>query len=421
MRNKIKVINIMAEPPAYKLFENEPRPECNWDTPSGLWIGIWGLDWHDLLGNEVLKITDEFDYEVWQLDLRADKIYSHRFENGLVHMLFPARKKYYLEGLKIKKGYFSKAMVLELDEVRKKRESVILHLDARFSWFSEYLVSKFHNELPMVHQFYGDYTKVFNRENTKHLIKRIHRKLKSRKIKKYFSKVQEILTCKNEGVDILNQNVNANIHKAGWGIDFHEWCRDKSKEEARDLLHIPKNKYVILASSRLYPVKQVDKLIGAISHVSNQNFRCYITGHGTEMYEKKLKELVKELNIQDKVIFVGFVDKSTLKNYYLASDLFISTSSSEGGPYSSELALALEVPIMTTDTGLVSEILKEKNAGVILPPNDYDRWREEIEKAVLGRKINVIPREEIIKLFNWNYVANDYKNIYLKTIQNFYG
>ena len=71
----------------------------------------------------------------------------------------------------------------------------------------------------------------------------------------------------------------------------------------------------MLSSSRLYGAKQIDKLIEVLSHVPTQNIRCYITGHGIETYEKKLKELVKELDVEDKVIFVGHVDINTLKNY----------------------------------------------------------------------------------------------------------
>lgn len=421
MEMRIKVINVMFHPPAYEMFLNEPRPEVNWDTKNSQWVGIWGYDWADLLGNEVLNITNEFDYEVWQPDMRADKVYSYRFESGLVRKLFPAKNKYYLNGLKIKKGIYSKALTSELDENIKKYKNIVLHLDARYSYSTKHLLFRYHGKIPIVHQFYGDFARVFTDEKASLLIKKIHRKIRVRVIKKYFSKVHEILTCKNEGIEILKQNVNANIYNVKWGIDFNEWSIDKSKKEARELLHIPINKYVMLSSSRFIPLKQIDKLIDVLSKVSCPNFRCYITGHGTEMVERELKNLVKNLDIENKIIFVGFVDKKTLKNYYLASDLFISTSASEMGPHSSMLALALEVPIITTDTGIVSEILKEKNAGVILPTRNYDIWREEIEKAMLGRKINTLSRQEVINLFDWSNVADDYKNIYLKTIQNFYG
>ena len=62
---KTKIINILYHPPAYEAYINQPRPEINWDTPDGNWVGIWGYDWPDVIGNEVLKLTDELEYDVW--------------------------------------------------------------------------------------------------------------------------------------------------------------------------------------------------------------------------------------------------------------------------------------------------------------------------------------------------------------------
>ena len=88
-----KVIHIMNHPPTYEEHANKPRPSINWDTPINGWVGIWGYDWSDQLASEILKVTNEFEHETWQPDLRADKIYSHTFENGLTQRMFPAVEK----------------------------------------------------------------------------------------------------------------------------------------------------------------------------------------------------------------------------------------------------------------------------------------------------------------------------------------
>ena len=97
---KTKIINIISHPPAYEAYRNDPKPEINWDIPDGEWIGIWGYSWPDQLGNAVLSQSNKFDYEVWQPDLRADKIYSHTYKNGLSHYLFPGQKIVKYMGLK---------------------------------------------------------------------------------------------------------------------------------------------------------------------------------------------------------------------------------------------------------------------------------------------------------------------------------
>ena len=124
---KPKIINILQHPPAYEMYSNGLKPEINWNTPDGQWVGIAGYDWPNQLGNEVLKLTNEFDYEVWQPDLRADKIYSHTFDNGLMHRLFPANKKNVRFGLRIISRFSSKQLLSSLKN--EKPGYTILHLN----------------------------------------------------------------------------------------------------------------------------------------------------------------------------------------------------------------------------------------------------------------------------------------------------
>jgi len=45
------------------------------------------------LGEAILKETDRYEWEVWQPDLRADKIYSKTLDTGITHRLFPAEER----------------------------------------------------------------------------------------------------------------------------------------------------------------------------------------------------------------------------------------------------------------------------------------------------------------------------------------
>jgi len=92
-QNKPKIISVYFYPPPYELFAEGPRPAVTWNTSRGKFVGIWDFNFLNLLGNEILKLTQDFTYEVWQADTRADKIYSHTFQNGLIQKVFPATHK----------------------------------------------------------------------------------------------------------------------------------------------------------------------------------------------------------------------------------------------------------------------------------------------------------------------------------------
>ena len=124
----MKVINIMSHTPPYDLYWRGPRPNINWDTARGTWVGIWGYDWADLVGTEVLKIDGNIDYEVWQPDLRVDRIYSYKFASGLVHRLFPARQRKRMNGFRMQKYVVSPSIVSCLEKERREG-TFILHLN----------------------------------------------------------------------------------------------------------------------------------------------------------------------------------------------------------------------------------------------------------------------------------------------------
>ncbi|MFX0132348.1 MAG: glycosyltransferase family 4 protein [Candidatus Hodarchaeota archaeon] len=415
---KPKIINIIPHPPPYDLYHKDPRPPINWDTPDGSWVGIWGYDWADLLGNELLKSSDEFKYEVWQPDLRADKTYSYTFESGLVHKLFPARKKSILTGLKIKREIYSDFIINGIGNLDELNNNILLHLSAQPDYMYKLIQHKFYNRLPIVYQFLGDASSLFEYKTSKNILIRFHRKLILENNENFFSKCRNVFYCVKNNDSILRNYIKANFYYRIMGVDFNFWKRDTNKSTIREFLKIPEDKFILFSSSRLNNLKQIDKLIKALSQINNNFFIFYISGHGEKDYENYLKKLIIELKLYDKVIFLGYVTDDILKSYYLASDVFISTSLKEGGPMSVMKALALEVPVIVTDTG-ISYLLKERNAGIILP-SEYCEWATIIESVINGRLIKTIPREEVKQMFSWDVVAINYLNSYRKIYKNFY-
>jgi len=151
----MKIINIIPHPPAYELYINEPRPKINWNTPNGSWVGIWGYDWADQIGNEILKRTNKFSFEVWQPDLRADKIYEHKFENGLIHKLFPANR---INSLLPANGNLScPEMVLNIFKEKLDNKLILVLHGAPFSnSISRNIIYNF-SSLPIIVFLHGEY------------------------------------------------------------------------------------------------------------------------------------------------------------------------------------------------------------------------------------------------------------------------
>ena len=143
--------------------------------------------------------------------------------------------------------------------------------------------------------------------------------------------------------------------------------------------------FIILMNSRLENVKNIELAIHAFKEVLEKakSVGLIIVGDGSK--RSKYENLVKELSLENKVIFEGW-QEDTL-SYYKGADLFINTSNHEGYCLSLIEAAASVCPIITTDVGVVGGVLNESNV-FVCPVGD--------QKCIEKKIINVINNQEIL-------------------------
>lgn len=103
---------------------------------------------------------------------------------------------------------------------------------------------------------------------------------------------------------------------------------------------------MIVIVGGLIPRKNYDTAIRAISKVDNNNLHCIICGTGSE--EKNLKQLCKDLNIEDRIYFLEF--RKDVVELMKDSYIFLFTTYQEG------LASALMKIIACGIASIVSRI-----------------------------------------------------------------
>ena len=156
------------------------------------------------------------------------------------------------------------------------------------------------------------------------------------------------------------------------------------------LLHIKKKtnykkKNLILSIGRLVKQKNFETLIKGFSIFSKDNpsYKLIILGDGPE--KEKLKQLIKKLNCNKKIILKGWI-KNTNK-YFFNSKLFILTSLYEGLGNVFIDAVNNEVPcIYTNCKSGPNEILLGKKGGYQIKLKDYKQLAKIIKKAVVDYK-----------------------------------
>lgn len=122
-----------------------------------------------------------------------------------------------------------------------------------------------------------------------------------------------------------------------------------------------KRRLVVGSVGRLHPVKGFDILIKAFSLLENRRLRLKIAGEGGEL--DNLKALVKELNLEDRVEFVGF--QKDVTKFLDSIDIYVQPSRSEGFGLAVVEAMSRELPIVVTPVGSLEEIVKNQETGLV--------------------------------------------------------
>ena len=417
---RAKIINIMFHPPAYELYYKDPRPEISWDTPDGKWVGIWGYDWPDLIGKEILKSTDEFKYEVWQPDLRADKIYSYTFNNGLIHKLFPAKTKKKLYGIKFVNRTSSTQMMQKLKE-QSKNEKLIINLHGDILLFKDLLIIL--GNSPIVVTYHGVIHLPFTQllSYTKNIPSKLNHIIDHFWLKKNLNKIDYITYQNDTNINFFRENYKGVLQKVTMGCNFSFW-QSRSGQFARKELGLPEDKTIFFTACNLTENKQINKLISVFTELSDKyNFLLIIAGHGTKEYENYLKKLSSKLLRKDQIKFTGYIRDKNLINYYNACDFFITVSKQEGGPISAVQAFACKVPVISTKTGNAAELMQQYNCGCLLDIYDHNQWRETLEE-IFQRKLEIKPMDrEIAKQhYDWPNIAQKFIDIYHELSKKYY-
>ena len=290
--------------PAYAEFSNKIKPQINWELGEGNWIGIWGDEWGDLLGFEILKADTEICFEVWQPDIRATKLYRHEFPGGLVHIQFPAKEVSGWSGAKKIKYLVCDSLTELLD--KNITPKTILQIPFPSTPFIQIVIRKFINR-KIVCTCLGDLpipSLQFWNLN-KNLLSKI-RLIKSHFILKDLLQFVNAFTITNHNyLSAFKKIYNGPYTVIPMGIDTTFWSK-KDKSKCRQYLNLPINKTILFSSSRLNAPKQVDKLIQILNRLSEEHeFLLVVSGHGTRDYEEYLAKQSQPLVNRNQILFTG--------------------------------------------------------------------------------------------------------------------
>jgi len=169
------------------------------------------------------------------------------------------------------------------------------------------------------------------------------------------------------------------------------------------------NDRFILFTGSIDMRKNIETAIDALSiyHQDKKDDRVKLVLAGkTDMmtkYTKLLQEHVKKRNLENSVIFTGYIDEKELIALYWAASALIFPSLYEGFGVPLLEAMSAGLPVIASDISSIPELVKD--AGLLVKPQDTQGFAEAIDTLLNNETIarRFIKRGyERVKFFNWD-------------------
>tara|TARA_B100001057_G_scaffold476144_1_gene543735 strand:- start:11648 stop:12775 length:1128 start_codon:yes stop_codon:yes gene_type:complete len=126
---------------------------------------------------------------------------------------------------------------------------------------------------------------------------------------------------------------------------------------------------IIVHISNFRPLKRIIDVIKIFEKINSKiNSKLIMVGDGPE--KKKAKDYLRKNNLKNRVIFVGKTNE--VEQILCSSDLFLLPSEKESFGLAALEAMALKVPVVSTNTGGLPELNINGNSGYTSDIGDID-------------------------------------------------
>ena len=179
---------------------------------------------------------------------------------------------------------------------------------------------------------------------------------------------------------------------------FSKQISESEKNKLKNKYGIKNDEKILLFTGRIVPEKGVMELLKALEKVKYDKYKLLIIGSALNelktktTYQSEIERTVK--NLQDKVIFTGFVKYDEIHKFYSIADIAVLPSIwDDPAPLTIIEALVSGLPIITTNSGGIPEYAKDGSAIILdrINNNLIENLSNEIDNLLIdaGKRENM--------------------------------
>jgi hypothetical protein len=243
-----------------------------------------------------------------------------------------------------------------------------------------------------------------------------------------------IAQCPAERDELLH-DYGAELHKITLipSATNIERFRPVPRDEARRRIGIVSEDFVIAYVGRMLPRKDVRNIVRALALLparmaDGKLVRLMIVGGESAVPDRvstpelgALHDLALELDVADRVQFVGKRQPDVLRDYYSAGDVVVTTPWYEPFGLTPLEAMACGRPVIGSAVGGISFTVQDGVTGLLVPPKDPQALALALgyllERPVLREQMGRAARIRVEREFTWSTVAARTAALYNEVIE----
>jgi glycosyltransferase involved in cell wall biosynthesis len=168
--------------------------------------------------------------------------------------------------------------------------------------------------------------------------------------------------------------------------------------------------FKLVSVGRFVKEKNYENLI---IYLKNSGIKFHLTLIGGGVLKDNYNSIIQRFDLSNDVILIDWIEQKEMIKTLLESDLYIQSSISEGMPRTIVEAMALQMPIVSTNVGSIRGVIKNEVNGLLVEPNELSiisAIKKMIELESLRESLARQGRNDVIEKYEWNSVFNKYRN-----------
>jgi len=182
-----------------------------------------------------------------------------------------------------------------------------------------------------------------------------------------FCEAVDLVIAPSAGMEkVLRQlNVTGNIAVVPNGVDLKNFY--EAKPFSRAELGYKEDDILLIYAGRLAPEKNLPFLLRSFAGVAQTlpNVHLLLIGSGIQQFEEETRNLVGELELNQRVRFTGRIAYDELPAYLVMGDIFVTASITEVHPLSVIEAMGAGLPVMGVQSVGVGDTVQDEITGLL--------------------------------------------------------